>query len=139
MKKIYLLSIIAVFSLYSCGGEGNEKKPASETAAPVVSGEEIYHKTCAACHQATGEGIAGAFPPLAKSDYLVNHENTIMQVLKGSSGEMVVNGQKYNNVMPPQPLNDEECAAVLTYVYCHLGNNECTITPDEVKAVRAKL
>lgn len=139
MKKIYQVPVIAVLFMLSCGEPSTKTKSIDTEKTTAVSGEEIYHKTCAACHLPTGEGVQGTFPPLAKSDYLTSHENAIKQVLKGSSGEMVVNGQTYNNVMHPQPLNDEECAAVLTYVYCHLGNNECTITPDEVKVVRAKL
>lgn len=88
---------------------------------------------------AAGEGIPNVYPPLAGSDYLADRERAITQVIKGSSGEIVVNGKKYNNTMPPQQLNDEEIAAVLTYVYTHWDNNGQAVTADEVKAVRAKL
>lgn len=144
------ISIIAVLSsvvfFYACGG--NENKPVAEQAtlavvaeepAPAsVSGEEVYKKTCIACHQASGEGLAGAFPPLAKSDFLPNRTDVILQVIEGKTGEMTVNGVKYNSIMPPQNLNDEEIAAVLTYVYSSWGNSGGPVTVEEVKAVRSK-
>ncbi len=143
MKKIYLagVTIAATLFLYSCGS--NESKPAgtaatTETKTTAVNGETVYLKTCVACHQADGGGISGSFPPLAKSDYLADKERAILQVIKGKSGEMVVNGTTYNGAMPPQPLNDEEVAAVLTYVYSSFGNTGTPVTVAEVKAVREK-
>ena len=50
-----------------------------------------------------------------------------------------MNGKKYNSAMPAQQLNDEEVAAVLTYVYGNFGNGGTTVTADEVKAVRGKI
>jgi nitrite reductase (NO-forming) len=139
MKKNLLVAAIAILFLSSCGGSNTENASTAPAASAVVSGESVYKKTCIACHQPTGEGVPGAFPPIAKSDYLVNKEAVIRQVLKGSSGDIVVNGKTFNNVMPPQALSDNEIAAVLTYVYGNFGNGGGTVTPDEVKAVRAKL
>jgi nitrite reductase (NO-forming) len=104
----------------------------------MIAGEAIYKRTCVACHQATGEGLGNAFPPLAKSDFLADKDKTISQVIHGFTGKMVVNGKEYNSTMPPQPLNDEEVAAVLTYVYGSFGNDGRTISPEDVKAVREK-
>lgn len=141
------LSAMLLFSeiMISCGG-GDHTSTSETTASktpPVsmvatVDGEVIYKKTCITCHMAKGEGVANTFPPLAKSDFLANRENVIHQVLKGKSGELVVNGVTYNNTMPPQALNDEEIAAVLTYVYSNFGNAGEPFTADEVKAVRDK-
>lgn len=86
---------------------------------------------------AAGEGIENVYPPLAQSDYLKDKTRAIHQVINGSSGEIVVNGKKYNNTMPPQQLSDEEIAAVLTYVYSGWENGGGTVTAEEVKAVRA--
>jgi mono/diheme cytochrome c family protein len=100
-------------------------------------GKAVYAKTCVACHQATGAGIPGAFPPLAKSDYLNADVNrAIKQVIKGSNGPITVNGKKYSTPMPPQVLNDQEIADVLTYVYASWGNKKTSITPAMVKAQR---
>lgn len=138
MKKVFLAVVSLVF-LVSCGGGVEDNQPSGPvTTSHTPTGEEIYKKTCIACHQANAEGVPGAFPPLAKSDYLANRDATIKQVLKGSTGEITVNGKTYNGTMPPQPLTDAEIASVLTYVYSNFGNSACTITPDEVKALRAK-
>jgi nitrite reductase (NO-forming) len=124
---------------FSCG-EGN-KPAATGTNQPMndtALGEIVYNRTCVVCHQGKGEGVPGSFPPLAKSDYLTDRAKVIRQVLKGSSGEIKVNGVTYNNTMPPQLLNDEEVAHALTYVYANWGNNGARVTVDEVKAEKNK-
>ena len=105
----------------------------------IKSGKELYGRTCFACHQSEGQGVPNAFPPLAKSDFLnANPDRAIAAVLHGLSGEITVNGKKFNNVMTSQNLTDEEVADVLTYVYNSWGNNKTVVTPAKVKAVRAK-
>lgn len=105
----------------------------------IELGEEIYQGYCLACHMSEGEGIPGAFPPLAKSDYLMaDKTRSIQQVMHGSEGEMVVNGETYNGMMPPQPLSDEEIAHVLNFVRNSWGNEGEVVTFAEVKAVRGE-
>lgn len=100
-------------------------------------GDKLYHETCIACHQDKGQGIANAFPPLAKSDYLnANVNRSISAVLHGLAGEIKVNGEVYNSVMPAQDLTDAEIASVLTYVYNNWGNNKSTVTVQAVNDVR---
>ena len=84
-----------------------------------------------------GAGIPGAFPPLAKSDYLnANVNRAIKQVLVGSTGPITVNGKKYVTPMPKQELTDQQIADVLTYVYANWGNNKSVVTTEMVKALR---
>ncbi|MFO7447331.1 MAG: copper-containing nitrite reductase [Ignavibacteriaceae bacterium] len=115
-----------------------------ENSSPGASGDlkamgkGVYTTTCQPCHQANGEGIAGVFPPLAKSDFLNNKEKSIRAVINGLSGPLTVNGKTYNGVMPPQNINDEQVAAVLTYVYSQWGNSGKTVTKDEVAKQREK-
>lgn len=93
-------------------------------------GKATYMQTCFACHQGEGQGIANAFPPLAKSDYLnADVDRAIDIVLHGLTGEITVNGNKYNSVMTRQDLSDEEIANVLTYIYNSWGNNKTDVTP----------
>jgi len=103
----------------------------------VNKGKGVYAKTCIACHQATGAGVPGAFPPLAKSDYLNADVNrAIKQVIKGSTAPITVNGKKYTTAMPAQPLTDQQIADVLTYVYSSWGNSKKVVTVAMVKAQR---
>ncbi len=119
----------------------NTKKEASKTnktlAQKIESGKQIYTKTCFACHQANGEGIANAFPPLASSDFLnADVKRAIGIVLHGKTGEITVNGNKYNSIMTKQTLSDEEIAEVLTYVYNSWGNKKAEVTTKMVSEVK---
>jgi nitrite reductase (NO-forming) len=102
----------------------------------IAAGKTLYNQSCFACHQSNGEGLAGAFPPLAKADYLNNQDKTIDAVIHGLSGEITVNGKKYNSMMPPQMLTDEEAANVLTFIYNSWGNKGNEVTPEMVKKRR---
>jgi nitrite reductase (NO-forming) len=115
--------------------EAVKAKVALTVPQQIAAGKAIYGTTCFACHQSEGQGIPGAFPPLAKSDYLnANPKRAIDVVLKGLSGEISVNGKKINSVMPSQNLTADEIANVLTYVYSSWGNNKTVVTPAMVKA-----
>lgn len=145
MKKMHFLFVFTLLSLFasSCGSNSQKEAPPAFTVDDTKNtkeapGESVYKRTCITCHQAMGQGIPDLYPPLAKSDFLADKEKVILQVLKGHSGEMTVNGKKYNNTMPPQQLNDQETADVLTYVYSSFGNSGGAVTADEVKAARAK-
>lgn len=105
----------------------------------IADGKAIFGRTCLACHQSEGQGIKGVFPPLAKSDFLNNNkEKAIDAVLFGLKGEITVNGEKYNSVMPGQALSDQEVADVLNYVYNNWDNNKTFVTPINVRDRRAK-
>ncbi|MCB9426497.1 MAG: c-type cytochrome [Flavobacteriales bacterium] len=109
----------------------------SDLEARMALGKEKYAQTCFACHQAEGQGVPGAFPPLAKSDYLnADVARAIDIVLNGKSGEITVNGTTYNSVMTAQNLSDEEVLNVLTYVYNSWGNDKQEITLDMIKSAR---
>jgi nitrite reductase (NO-forming) len=103
-------------------------------------GQRIYESTCFACHQKNGLGLPPAFPPLAKSDYLMaDRARAIRTVLAGLQGKVVVNGTEYNGIMPAQVLSDDDTANVLTYVMNAWGNQAAMVTSKEVTAVRASL
>ncbi|HAV26371.1 MAG TPA: nitrite reductase, copper-containing [Bacteroidetes bacterium] len=115
-----------------------EAPVASSLAERIDIGKQIYSQTCFACHQGEGQGIAGAFPPLAKSDYLNEDVNRAIDiVLHGKSGEITVNGEKYNSMMTAQTLTNEEAANVLTFIYNSWGNNKTEVTPAMVAAAKS--
>ena len=96
-------------------------------------------QTCFVCHQAEGQGIPGQIPPIAKSDYRdkLSKEEEIRGVLFGRSGEMTVNGKKYNGIMTPlNYLSDSQIANVLTYVRNSWGNTGDAVSAEEVAKVR---
>ena len=146
-KKIYSGVVQEGIYLPEGGGiqempESDAKKEAPKTtktlSEKMISGKRIYMNTCFACHQAEGQGIPNAFPPLAKSDYLNADVNrTINIILKGKTGEITVNGVKYNSVMTRQAISNSEIADVLTYVYNSWGNNKTNVTTSQVDRVKS--
>lgn len=105
--------------------------------AQQVRGKAVYDSSCAACHQPDGKGVAGVFPPLADSDFFQQRPYEMAHiVLNGRSGEMVVNGEHYNGVMPPQDLSDDDIAAVINYVSVELNKGKAVLTPTQVRDMR---
>ncbi|MBI4228357.1 MAG: cytochrome c, partial [Deltaproteobacteria bacterium] len=112
------------------------KPPDKETK---VDGNQVYTGTCAACHQQDGQGIPGAFPPLAGSDWLLKDPETpIRIVLHGLSGLIDVKGTTFNNVMPEwgSRLSNQEIAAILTYARSSWNNSAEEISTEMVEKIR---
>jgi len=144
--------------VFSGKQEERDAKPSEQAAAPAAppvvveartagpmsleaqkaAGEKVFAGACASCHMATGQGLPGVFPPLAKSDFLMaDKARSIEVVTRGLSGPVKVNGTQYNSVMPPQAqLSDEDVANVLTFVRNNWGNKGDAVTAAEVKKVR---
>jgi len=100
-------------------------------------GEDIYMGYCITCHMDKGQGIQGAFPPLANSDYLMaDKERAIRTILNGLTEEIAVNGQVYFGEMAPQDLNDQEVADVLNFIMNSWGNNGEIVLETEVTKAR---
>ena len=104
----------------------------------IERGKVIYTDFCVTCHLPYGEGVKDVNPPLAKSDYLVkNREASIRGIKFGQQGEITVNGKKYNNIMAPLGLSDNEVADVMNYITNSWGNrNNKMITELEVSKIK---
>ena len=109
-----------------------------------VRGKEIYAREgfCITCHQPDGTGLsASGFPPLTGTPWVTGSEERLIKVvLKGLQGPLTVQKVRYAGQVPMTPfegmLNDEEVAAVLTYVRNSFGNKASAIGPEKVKQVR---
>jgi len=128
-----LVGIIGFFVLFE-GTTLYQKKPLKQS---ITDGEEIYQDFCIQCHLETGEGVSGVFPPLAKSDYLLNNIEMSIRGLKyGLSGPIVVNGEEYNGVMQDQGLENGEIADVMNYILNNWGNEfDEIITKEKVASI----
>lgn len=133
----------AYFALYS----GDDFKPhGGDQRSPVAAvsegpdGKAIFAARCASCHQANGQGVPGAFPPLAASSWITDDHTAVRILLRGITGPIEVNGASYNGVMPPfgTTLSDAEVAAVLTYVRGSFGNTLGPIDAARVARVRTE-
>jgi mono/diheme cytochrome c family protein len=111
---------------------------AAAGAAPAVDGKQLFGAKCAACHQASGLGVAGVFPPLAGAEWVQGAEQVLISILlHGIQGEIEVKGNKYNGAMPAfGTLADAEIAGVLSYIRSDWGNQAPPIAAAAVAAQR---
>lgn len=111
---------------------------AEVAGAQAADGAALYQQHCAACHQADGQGLKGAFPPLAQSDYIAEDPQRLLQAtVEGISGPLVVNGQTYNSVMPAMSyLTDTQLAAILNFVRASWNNDGGSFSVAEITGYR---
>ncbi len=130
MRQSIIICLTFISGLYLMGFQ-------DELAASKKRGEEIYENYCIACHSGQGEGVPGVYPPLAKSDYLMEQpEKAAAAVKYGQEGEIVVNGETYNNYMASLGLSDQEVADVLNYIMNSWGNTfDHFITAEDVAKI----
>nr|WP_321222793.1 cytochrome c [uncultured Psychroserpens sp.] len=104
----------------------------------MLRGKSLYTDFCVSCHLPNGKGVAKTFPPLAKSDYLMNKRQESIKAIKyGQSGEIIVNGVTYNGSMAPLGLEDDEIADIMNYITNSWGNsNDKLITVEEVSKIQ---
>jgi mono/diheme cytochrome c family protein len=133
------------------GGASIQKKgphgPGDGGPAPELSqadrGKKIFSANCATCHQMTGTGVAGQYPPLAGSEFVNGGTRRLgMIVLKGLQGPLVVKGVTFGSaVMQPweKTLNDAKIADVLTFVRQEWGNKGGPVAPEGIAALRKEL
>lgn len=133
---------IAISGPYSKPWMGDERtladlkaKPASAAAAAgaPVDGAAIFAANCAACHQPTGAGLPGVFPPLDGSEWVHGSPKILANiVLHGIDGEITVKGNSYKGQMPSfaAQLNDAELAGVLTYIRSAWSNKSDAVAAD---------
>lgn len=120
---LFLISTFTGLSLFFY-----QHKPLKQS---LTDGKEIYTDFCMQCHMTNGEGVPGAFPPLANSDYLEDVDKTIHALKFGLKGPITVNGKPYDSVMASQGLDDEEIADVMNYILRNWGNSTDEIITEE--------
>ncbi len=149
------------FGIYHGGFDGNiynegdstpalfssKKSSASGTEQPVAElslvdqGKAVY-ANCQPCHQASGLGVGGQFPPLVGVDYVTGSEKRLVAILlKGLGGPVTVAGATYNGAMPAweKSLSDKKIAAVASYVRASWGNTAPEISEAKVAALKKQL
>jgi mono/diheme cytochrome c family protein len=121
MKPLFMLGLLVLAMQTQTAG-------AQVVGAPALDGKAVFTKNCAACHQATGLGIPGAFPALKANKFVQGDANLVIAtVLKGRGGMPTFGGS----------LDDEKIAAAISYVRTAWGNQVAAVTPEQVQTVRA--
>lgn len=149
MKKFSLILIIAGLTFFAYSAYGNSPATVvAESSTPVYApgkkdspqyakGKQIYDNKCFKCHQMTGMGLPGVFPPLKGSSFLktASKKRLLEQVLKGSSETLTVNGMQYSTPMPAQVNNVKDAIAVVNYVLNAWGNKYGHATAADAKGL----
>ena len=117
--------------------------PKELTPEQIIGKGRVLYNTCASCHTPSGMGVAGAFPPLAASEWVTGSEERLIRLLiHGLAGPIVVKGLPYNGNMPAfgpgggYNWNDAKIAQVLTFIRQEWGNTAPPITPEKVAEIR---
>jgi len=117
-SRIVLLS--GILGTFACTAQAQEASP----------GQTIYANNCAACHQANGEGIPGAFPALKASPLVLGDGEALLRVvLEGRGGMPTFNGS----------LSDGQVAAVVNYIRNEWGNQASAVTAEQAGKIGSSL
>jgi mono/diheme cytochrome c family protein len=126
-------------------GKTHPVTASAPTPNDTSAGQKVYNTVCMGCHQPSGQGLPGMFPPLAESDWVSapKPDRLIRIVLHGLMGPITINGEFFKTpapMMPPQgaALSDEQIAQVITYIRNTWGGQPNAVTTDEVSAIRNK-
>lgn len=105
--------------------EGLDRSTELKFRQYAVQGRALYKLHCANCHQEDGSGLGKLIPPLAGSDFLLKNKEELACIIRyGLQGPVIVNGQEYNQPMPPNPqLKDIEIAEISSYILNAWGNS----------------
>ncbi|NBW33946.1 MAG: cytochrome c [Cytophagia bacterium] len=102
-----------------------------------IQGEKLYSTHCSNCHQKNGKGLGRVYPPLDSSDYMTNHVEEVICLIKyGKEGELLVNGKLYNQRMQGiEKLTPLEIAEISTYIYNTWTNDHGLIDVKQVELI----
>jgi len=120
----------------------SDATPTANITAAAPDGAQIFASRCAACHQATGAGVPGVFPPLAGSEWVNGDPGQVVRILLlGITGSISVKGNTFSGSMPAwgSSLSDPEIAAVVSHIRSNFGNTSSRVTVKVVTAERAAL
>ena len=137
--KLFIICFLAIASLFIFKSNTNtytqQTDPLEES---IVRGSEIYTDFCITYHLPNGEGVENIYPPLAKSDYLMQkQEESIRGIKYGQERALVVNGKTYNGKMDALGLGDDEVADVMNYITNSWGNkNNKIVTEEDVSKIK---
>lgn len=142
---LFLIVGLTAYGTHFALGDNQAGSDPSTTTHPSIAaldedGAEIYMTRCMSCHQMNGRGVPGVFPPLNGTEWVNGDKGLLIRIiLHGLTGEITVGDETYSGAMPPWKsfLDDEQMAALLTYVRSSWGNDASEVTSDEVASVRA--
>ena len=138
--SFYLVCIAFVFFTACSTKSDTVKSTSTKYDQYYLQGEKLFEKNCSNCHQKAGTGLGLLYPPLNKSDFMDNHLEEVICLMKnGKKGELIVNGKSFNKAMPAIPsLTNLEVAEIATYIFNTWEHKKGLIEVKTVDSVLAK-
>nr|WP_294895434.1 cbb3-type cytochrome c oxidase subunit II [uncultured Pedobacter sp.] len=108
---------------------------------PALDGESLYAANCQSCHQANGEGLPGAFPPLKGSKIVLDPDpkTMITIIMKGYNGRVKEGFAEMPPIGTNNNLKPEEISAIISHERTSWGNTAKKVSVAEVKAILAQI
>ncbi len=139
MLALVMLAALAGCAKGSNGANASASAAAANNPASASDGATVYLADCSSCHQADGQGVPGAFPPLAGNPVVTGNPVAAIAIVKdGLDGRLVVNHVAYSGIMPNwnRQISDDQIAAVVTYIRSAWNNRAGGVTAGEVHSVK---
>ena len=120
---LLLSALVLILSGSACGNP------------PFAQGQKLYALHCESCHMDDGTGLGGNIPPLARSDYLADHQDILGCLIRyGQQDTIIVNGRSYSEVMPGVPdLTEFQIANIINYINQAWGNDYGFIKVEDLR------
>ncbi|MBV9333323.1 MAG: cytochrome c [Candidatus Eremiobacteraeota bacterium] len=143
--KYAIAAFLIIGALAGCAKGAQSSAAASASAAAANNpasasdGGAVYVANCSSCHQTNGQGVPGAFPPLAGNPVVAGNPIAVIAIVKnGIDGRVEVNGQAYSGIMPRWKgvLSDEQIASVITYIRSSWKNHAPGVSVAQVQSVK---
>lgn len=141
----FIVFVIFIVGLFGCGQNAASKKSQDNLGASPASslqnrnsrydaGKLVYDRNCKVCHQVNRMGMPNVYPPLKNTERTNGDKDFLIDVvLNGLSGEVIVEGVKYNGVMASyRNLTNQQIADVLNYIRSDGAAAGDIITAEEV-------
>ena len=144
MRIVVALAFLAAVA--GCAGSSNSASTAASASAAALKnpasasdGATVYLTDCSSCHQTNGQGVSGAFPPLAGNAVVTGNPLAVIAIVKnGLEGRVTVNGAAYSGIMPSWKgqISDDQIAAVISYIRSSWTNHAGGVSVAQVESIK---
>jgi len=144
VRIVVALAFLAAVA--GCAGSSNSASTAASASAAALKnpasasdGATVYLTDCSSCHQTNGQGVSGAFPPLAGNAVVTGNPLAVIAIVKnGLEGRVTVNGAAYSGIMPSWKgqISDDQIAAVISYIRSSWTNHAGGVSVAQVESIK---
>jgi mono/diheme cytochrome c family protein len=139
-----VVSLVLLVAVAGCGKSSRGASAAASAAAmrnpaSASDGATVYLTDCSSCHQADGQGVSGAFPPLAGNAVVTGNPVAVIAIVKdGLEGRVTVNNLAYSGIMPgwKGQISDDQLAAVISYIRSAWNNHAGGVSVAQVQSIK---